>query len=71
VSGRARGRFDVVFAFKDGYVRYTSDKTRSLPAAEVVKQLREFFRYIDKGIAAAKRNARSNGKIRRKDLEAL
>jgi hypothetical protein len=56
MSGRARGRFDVVFSFSDGYVRYTSDKTRSLPAAEVVKQLREFCRHVDKGIAAERKN---------------
>lgn len=60
-----RGRFDVVFVFKSGgWIRYTSNPTRSLFAAEVVDQLREFCRYIDKGLAAERRTAKGQKKAK-------
>jgi hypothetical protein len=50
---RARGRFDIVAVFEDGaYLRFTSDKTRSVSAAEMVDRLREYANYIERGVKA-------------------
>ena len=51
---KPRGRFDILVVFDDGeyYVRFTSDKTRSLPAAEIAACLREYAGYIENGIQA-------------------
>lgn len=51
-KGRLRGRFDIVCVWGDAYVRFTSDKTRSLPPAEIVTCLRKYIVYIEAGIAA-------------------
>lgn len=60
---KKRGRFDVVFVFASGgWMRYTSNPTRSLLAAEVVEDLREFCRRVDKVIAAEKRAAKAGKK---------
>ena len=51
--GRKRGRFDIVCVFAGGgYVRFTSDKTRSMPAAEMVTKLREYAGYLEAGVKA-------------------
>ncbi len=52
--GKVRGRFDILVPFKDGqaYVRFTSDKTRSLPADEILKCLKEYIGYLENGIKA-------------------
>lgn len=55
MSKKARGRFDVVFVFGDGYVRFTSDAKRSLTPQEVIDELTRFFPNVRKGIIAAKR----------------
>jgi hypothetical protein len=52
MRGKLRARFDILVVFDDGYVRMTSDKTRSLPPAEIVKCLREYADMIDNGIKA-------------------
>lgn len=62
MRGKARGRFDVWFVFGDGYVRFTSNKDRSLSPQEVIDQLTGFFPNIRKGIAAQKRNEKKRQK---------
>jgi len=53
MRGKVRGRFDIVVPFEDGaYLRITSHKTRSLPAAEIAACLREYAGYIENGIQA-------------------
>lgn len=51
---KPRGRFDILVTWGDdgAYVRFTSDKTRSLPATEIVKCLREYIDMIEAGIEA-------------------
>ncbi len=52
---RVRGRFDILVPFEDGaYVRFTSDKRRSLSAAEIVASLRKYLTAIEDGIEAEK-----------------
>jgi hypothetical protein len=55
---RARGRIDVVAVFDGGSVRFKTDPKRSVPAAEVVKTLREWAGYIEKGVQAEKRKSK-------------
>lgn len=38
-----RGRFDIVVPFGGGYLRLTSDKTRSLTADEIAEELRDLL----------------------------
>lgn len=51
---KVRGRFDILVPFGDGdaYVRFTSDKTRSLSAQEILDCLREYVGYLENGIEA-------------------
>lgn len=50
---KARGRFDIVCVFRSGgYLRITSDKTRSLSPTEIVTCLRKYAGNIEAGIAA-------------------
>jgi hypothetical protein len=56
---RARGRFEIVCVFEDGaYLRVTSDKTRSMPPAELVEHLRKFAGHIEEGLQAAAAEAK-------------
>lgn len=56
-----RGRFDVFFVFRSGYVRFTSDPKRSLSPQNVIDELTKFFPNVRAGIAA------ENRAMRRKD----
>lgn len=51
--GKPRGRFDILAVFGTAYVRFTSDKTRSLPPAEIVACLRKYADAIEQGIAGS------------------
>ncbi len=52
MSRRARGRYDILVPLGEGYIRFTSDKMRSLSAEEIVVRLREYLVYIENAIAA-------------------
>ncbi len=52
---KKRGRFDIVAVFESGgWIRATSDKSRSISAQELVTTLREQLRMIEAGIKAEK-----------------
>lgn len=56
---KKRGRFDVVCVFDSGaWVRITSDPKRSIPAADLIKELRDALKTVAAGIAGEQRQKR-------------
>jgi hypothetical protein len=52
--GVPRARFDILAVFDTAYVRFTSDKTRSLPPEEIVACLRKYADAVEHGIAGGR-----------------
>ncbi len=62
--GKVRGRFEIVCVFDDEpgtYIKITSDPTRSMPQAEIVRCLREYADRLEAASTAAAQQRATRG----------